>query len=144
MATRARKRPPLPTSGPPNAAGESAQRRKLTVLSDAAADPGTPGPSVLNPSRCVPSLRRFNTPDCMSSPVSYLRDMTHGLEEGARRERAAQFLLESRLAHLQQRRLYLVLDLMTGGDLHYHLSKGGPFGRLRTMNPAKCQKHPPG
>ena len=78
------------------------------MLSDAAGvDPGTPLQAPFE----APALRRFSTPDCMSSPVSYLRDMTHGLEEGVRRERAAQFLLESRLAHLQQRRLYLVLDL---------------------------------
>ena len=84
------------------------QGRRLTVLSDAAGvDPGTPLQAPFE----APALRRFSTPDCMSSPVSYLRDMTHGLEEGVRRERAAQFLLESRLAHLQQRRLYLVLDL---------------------------------
>ena len=84
------------------------QGRRLTVLSDAAGvDPGTPLQAPFE----APALRRFSTPDCMSSPVSYLRDMTHGLEEGVRRERAVQFLLESRLAHLQQRRLYLVLDL---------------------------------
>ena len=59
-----------------------------------------------------PALRRLTTPDCMSSPVSYLRDLTRDLEEdGAKRRRAAQYLRESREAHLQQRRLYLVLDL---------------------------------
>merc|ERR1719399_2407027 len=65
--------------------------------------PGGPAP---------PALRRLTTPDCMSSPVSHLRDLTHDLEEdGAKRRRAAQYLRESRLAHLQQRRLVLVLDL---------------------------------
>ena len=59
-----------------------------------------------------PALRRLTTPDCMSSPVSHLRDLTRDLEEdGAKRRRAAQYLRESRLAHLQQRRLVLVLDL---------------------------------
>ena len=58
-----------------------------------------------------PSVRRLSTPDCMSSPVSHLRALTHDLEEGAKRRRAAQYLRESREAHLRQRRLYLVLDL---------------------------------
>ena len=53
------------------------QGRRLTVLSDAAGvDPGTPLQAPFE----APALRRFSTPDCMSSPVSYLRDMTHGLE----------------------------------------------------------------
>ena len=59
-----------------------------------------------------PALRRLTTPDCMSSPVSHLRDLTRDLEEdGDKRRRAAQYLRESREAHLQERRLYLVLDL---------------------------------
>ena len=59
-----------------------------------------------------PALRRLTTPDCMSSPVSHLRDLTRDLEEdGAKRRRAAQYLREWREGHLQQRRLYLVLDL---------------------------------
>ena len=58
-----------------------------------------------------PALRRLSTPDCMSSPVSHLRALTHDLDEGAKRRRAAQYLRETREAHLRQRRLYLVLDL---------------------------------
>jgi hypothetical protein len=54
----------------------------------------------------------LTTPDCMSSPVSHLRDLTRDLhEDGAKRRRAAQYLRESRETHLQERRLYLVLDL---------------------------------
>merc|ERR550514_492424 len=59
-----------------------------------------------------PALRRLTTPDCMSSPVSHLRDLTRDLEEdSAKRHRAAQYLREWREGHLQERRLYLVLDL---------------------------------
>eukprot|EP00966_Prymnesium_polylepis_P330131 7385799-Prymnesium_polylepis.1 len=63
------------------------------------------------PADDAPPARRLSTPDCMSSPVSHLRALTHDLEEGAKRRRAAQYLRESREAHLRQRRLYLVLDL---------------------------------
>ena len=69
-------------------------------------------PSGVSDHSAPPALRRLTTPDCMSSPVSHLRDLTRDLEEdGAKRRRAAQYLRESRLAHLQQRRLVLVLDL---------------------------------
>ena len=56
-------------------------------------------------------MTRLSTPECVSSPVSHLRNLTKDLDEGARRERAAQYLRETREQHLQQRRLYLVLDL---------------------------------
>ena len=58
-----------------------------------------------------PPVSRLSTPECVSSPVSHLRNLTKDLDEGARRERAAQYLRETREQHLQQRRLYLVLDL---------------------------------
>ena len=58
-----------------------------------------------------PPVSRPSTPECVSSPVSHLRNLTKDLDEGARRERAAQYLRETREQHLQQRRLYLVLDL---------------------------------
>lgn len=54
---------------------------------------------------------RLSTPDCMLSPVSHLRALTHDLEDGVKRKRAAQYLRETREGHLRQRRLYLVLDL---------------------------------
>jgi hypothetical protein len=78
------RRPPLPTG---------ARKRKLEVSG---------GP---------PPVTRLSTPECVSSPVSHLRNLTKDLDEGARRERAAQYLRETREQHLQQRRLYLVLDL---------------------------------
>ena len=79
------RRPPLPAG---------ARKRKLEVTSG--------GP---------PPVSRLSTPECVSSPVSHLRNLTKDLDEGARRERAAQYLRETREQHLQQRRLYLVLDL---------------------------------
>ena len=79
------RRPPLPAG---------ARKRKLEVTSG--------GP---------PPVTRLSTPECVSSPVSHLRNLTKDLDEGARRERAAQYLRETREQHLQQRRLYLVLDL---------------------------------
>ena len=51
------------------------------------------------------------TPECMSSPVTLLRELTADLEEDRKRPRAAQYLKESRESNLEQRRLYLVLDL---------------------------------
>ena len=81
---------------------------EVTVPAPSCSTPGS-GPE---PAPHPPALRRLTTPDCMSSPVSHLRDLTRDLEEdGAKRRRAAQYLRESRLAHLQQRRLVLVLDL---------------------------------
>ena len=56
-------------------------------------------------------MRGLRTPDCMSSPVSHLRDLTRDMQEEAKRRHAVRYLRESREAHLQQRRLYLVLDL---------------------------------
>ena len=61
--------------------------------------------------RVASSKAGLSTPDCMSSPVSHLRFMTRDMQEEARRLHAAQYLRESREMHLQQRRLYLVLDL---------------------------------
>ena len=80
------RRPPLPAG---------ARKRKLEV---------TNGP---------PPVTRLSSDSalCVSSPVSHLRNLTKDLDEGARRERAAQYLRETREQHLQQRRLYLVLDL---------------------------------
>ena len=39
-----------------------------------------------------PPLRRLRTPDCMSSPVSHLRNLTRDMQEEARRLHAAQYL----------------------------------------------------
>ena len=87
-------------SHPPN------KKRKNQLEVDVSGSRGTPDGSA------PPALRRLTTPDCMSSPVSHLRDLTRDLEEdGAKRRRAAQYLREWREGHLQERRLYLVLDL---------------------------------
>ena len=88
-------------------AAVSSRKRALEVNVTPLSTPGS-APEHAHP----PALRRLTTPDCMSSPVSHLRDLTRDLEEdGAKRRRAAQYLRESRLAHLQERRLVLVLDL---------------------------------
>jgi hypothetical protein len=39
-----------------------------------------------------PPMRRVGTPDCMSSPVSHLRNLTRNMQEEARRVHAAQYL----------------------------------------------------
>jgi hypothetical protein len=93
----------------PDAAGSRKRRAtELQVDVERASTPVGGLPANAQP----PALRRLTTPDCMSSPVSHLRDLTRDLaEDGAKRRRAAQYLRESREAHLQQRRLYLVLDL---------------------------------
>jgi len=90
--------PPPQGRRPPLQPG-AVRKRKLEV------DASTP----TNP--IPPPVHRLSTPECVSSPVSHLRNLTKDLDEGARRERAAQYLRETREAHLQQRRLYLVLDL---------------------------------
>ena len=86
---------------------EKKQKRPLEVSVPRLGQHTPGGPNPHGP----PQLRRLTTPDCMSSPVSHLRDLTRDLEDGAKRRRAAQYLRETREEHLQQRRLYLVLDL---------------------------------
>lgn len=90
--------PPPQGHRPPLQPG-AVRKRKLEVD---ASTPTNPAP---------PPVHRLSTPECVSSPVSHLRNLTKDLDEGARRERAAQYLRETREGHLKQRRLYLVLDL---------------------------------
>lgn len=39
-----------------------------------------------------PPMQRLGTPDCMSSPVSHLRNLTRNMQDEARRVHAAQYL----------------------------------------------------
>lgn len=77
----------LPTSKSRMRSSNPRKRSNLAVeVSTPGGDEGRPLP-----------LRRLTTPDCMSSPVSHLRDLTRDLEEdGAKRRRAAQYLRETR------------------------------------------------
>ncbi|KAL3905540.1 MAG: hypothetical protein SGPRY_010875 [Prymnesium sp.] len=81
------------------------KRRRLHANVERAGSSVTQGRPSLGPTA------RLSTPDCMLSPVSHLRALTHDLEDGVKRKRAAQYLRETREGHLRQRRLYLVLDL---------------------------------
>lgn len=84
-----------------------------------------------------PIPRRLRTPDCMSSPVSHLRNLTRNLGDDHRRLHALRYLKEAREGDLQQRKLMLVLDL-DETLVHSHRSTvrangaAGPFRKVRS------------
>ncbi len=84
-----------------------------------------------------PIPRRLRTPDCMSSPVSHLRNLTRNMGDDHRRLHALKYLKEAREGDLQQRKLMLVLDL-DETLVHSHRSTvrvngaAGPFPKVRS------------